>query len=48
MQVEAWLGMARSTLFIRMLLGRWADLRTTTLDYDVYSGQGYDVDFDMA
>ena len=37
-----------STLFIRMLLGRWADLRTTTLDYDVYQGQGYDVDFDMA
>ena len=37
-----------STLFIGMLLGRWADLRTTTLDYDVYQGQGYDVDFDMA
>ena len=36
------------TLFIRMLLGICADLWTTTLDYGVYWGQGYDVDFDMA
>ena len=26
-----------------MLLGIWADLWTTSLDYDVYWGQGYDV-----